>query len=76
MPSHCKDNKTKRATHAARLEGDANEDFATTTVEIIPLILNGLVIEVWSELDTPEKDVIAHVVIRASFGLLLSQVAL
>jgi hypothetical protein len=76
MPSHCKDNKTKRATHAARLEGDADENFATTTVEIIPLILGGRVIEVWSELDTPEEDVIAHIVIRASFRYLLSQVAL
>jgi hypothetical protein len=76
MPSHCKDNKTKRATHAARLEGDADENFATTTVEIIPLILSGRIIKVWSELDTPEEDVIAHIVICASFRLLLSQVAL
>ena len=76
MPSHCNDNKTKRATHAARLEGHADENFATTTVEIIPLILSGRVIKVWSELNTPEEDIIAHVVIRASFGLLLAQVAL
>jgi len=76
MPSHYKNNKTKRATYAARLEGDADENFATTTVEIIPLILSGWVVEVWSELDTPEEDVISHVVIRTSFRHLLSQVAL
>lgn len=66
----------KRATHTARLEGDADEDFATTTVEIIPLILSRRVIKVWSELDTPEKDVIAHVIVRASFRFFLSQIAL
>jgi hypothetical protein len=76
MPSHYKDNKTKRVTHTARLEGDADENFATTTVKIIPLVLSGRVVKVWSELDTTEEHVIAHVVIRASFRLLLSQVAL
>ena len=76
MPSHCKDNRTKRATYAARLEGDADENFATTPVKIIPLILSGRVIKVWSEFDTPEEHVIAHVIICASFRLLLSQIAL
>jgi hypothetical protein len=64
----------KERAHAARLEGNTNENFATTAVEIIPLILSGRVIKVWGELDTAEEDVIAHVVVRASFWLLLSQV--
>jgi hypothetical protein len=72
--SYCKDDKTKGTTHAARLERNANENFTTTAVEIIPLILGGHVIEVWGKLDTSEKNVIAHIVIRASFGLLLAQV--
>jgi hypothetical protein len=76
MPSHWKDKQTKRTTHAARLKRDANENFATTTVEIIPLILSGWVIKIRSELATAEENVIAHVVVRASFRLLFSQVAL
>jgi hypothetical protein len=74
MTSYCKDDRTKGTTHAARLEGNADENFTAPAVEIIPLILGGDVIKVWGELNTPEKDVVAHVIIRASFGLLLAQV--
>jgi hypothetical protein len=63
-------------TYAAWLEGNANEDFATATIEIVPLVLSGHVVKVGCELDTPEEDIIAHVVIGASFWLLLAQVGL
>ena len=74
--NYCKDDKTKGITHAARLEGNTNKNFTPAAVEIIPLIAGGHVIEVWGELDTAEKNVIAHIVVRASFGLFLSQVGL
>jgi hypothetical protein len=69
-----KDDKTKGTTHAARPERNTDENFTTSPVEIIPLILGGHVIKVWGKLDTSKKNVIAHIVIRASFGLLLAQV--
>jgi len=68
--------RNERATHAAWLEGNANKNFATATIEIIPLILSGHVVKVWGELDTSEEDVVAHVVISASFWLFLAQVCL
>jgi hypothetical protein len=66
----------KRATHAAWLKGNANKHFATATVEIIPLILSGHVVKVWGEFDASEENVVAHVVICASFWLFLAQVRL
>jgi hypothetical protein len=68
--------RNERATHAAWLEGNANKNFATATIEIIPLILSGHVVKVWGELDTSEEDVVAHVIISASFWLFLAQVCL
>ena len=68
--------KMKRATYAAWLEGNPNKDFATATVEIIPLILGGHVVKVWGEFDASEENIVAHVVICASFWLFLTQVGL
>jgi len=62
----------KRATHAAWLEGNANKNFATATVELIPLVLGGDVVKVWGEFDAPEENIVAHVVICASFWLFLA----
>ena len=62
--------------HATRLEGNTNENFATSAIEIVPLILSGHVVKVWSELDTAEEDVVAHVVVGTALWLLLAQVRL
>ena len=66
----------KWVAHAAWLEGNSNKNFASTTVEIIPLILGGHVVKVWGEFDTPEENVVAHIIICASFWLFLAQVGL
>ena len=62
--------------HATRLEGNTNENFATSAVEIVPLILSGHVVKVWGELDTAEEDVVAHVVVSTTLWLFLAQVRL
>jgi len=68
--------RNERTTHGAWLEGNANKNFATATIEIMPLILSGHVVKVWGELDTSEEDVVAHVVIGTTFWLFLAQVGL
>jgi hypothetical protein len=62
--------------HATRLEGNTNENFPASAVEIVPLILSGYVVKVWGELDTAKEDVVAHVVVSTALWLFLTQVRL
>ena len=66
----------KGATHATRLERNANENPSTAAVEVIPLVLSRNVIKVWREFDASKENVIAHVIVGAPLWLLLAQIGL